>query len=48
MAILRGVMSMSGLGDVDKYISGAAPDSKSLINLEELVLCFDDLDRKRD
>lgn len=47
-AILRGVMSMGGLGDIDKYISDATPDSTSLINLEEFVLCFDDLDRKSD
>jgi len=47
-AILRGAMSIGRLGDIDKYISDAATDSKSLINLEELVLCFDDLDRKSD
>lgn len=39
-------MSSHQLGDIDKYISDLTPDSKDLINLEELVICFDDLDRK--
>lgn len=48
-ALLRGIMnvkSMGFLGDIDKYISDITPDSKDLINLEELIICFDDLDRK--
>lgn len=47
-ALLRGALNYRQWGDIDDYIEDVTPDSKDLINLEELVLCFDDLDRKSD
>ena len=42
--ILRGAASISGLGDIDKYIKDLEP-GEHVINYDEVVLCFDDLDR---
>lgn len=44
-AIARGILSLNNLGNVDDYISDLKPYTGDLLNLEELVLCFDDLER---
>ena len=45
-ALGRGLMSFGQLGNIDDYISDIKPDNGDLLEVNELVICFDDLDRK--
>ncbi len=47
-AIIRGLAHFGRLGDIDKYIKDINLTSDDWVNYDELVLCFDDLDRKSD
>lgn len=47
-SIIRGIAQVSKLGDIDKYIADIDVNAKDWINYDEIVLCFDDLDRKSD
>lgn len=44
--IFRAIFKGSGLGEIDKYIGDISAGAKGEIGYGELVLCFDDLDRK--
>ncbi len=45
-SIIRGIAQINKAGDIDKYIGDIAQDSNDWLNYDELVICFDDLDRK--
>jgi hypothetical protein len=45
-SIARGMLALKNLGKIDDYISDVKPDPGDWINLEQLVICFDDLERK--
>ena len=47
-SIIRGIVTISNLGDLDKYIADIDLTSKDWINYDEIVICFDDIDRKSD
>lgn len=47
-SIIRGIAALSKLGDLDKYIADIDLTSKDWINYDEIVICFDDIDRKSD
>lgn len=47
-SIIRGIAQFNKLGDIDKYIADIDVNTNDWINYDELVLCFDDLDRKSD
>jgi len=47
-SIIRGIASVSNLGDLDKYIADIDLTAKDWINYDEIVICFDDIDRKSD
>lgn len=47
-SIIRGIASINRLGDLDKYIADIDLTASEWINYDELVLCFDDIDRKSD
>lgn len=44
----RGIASVKGLGDPEKYIADVTPKAKDLINPHRVVICFDDIERKSD
>lgn len=44
-AITKGILHLKGLGEYTKYIEEINVNTNELINFEELVLCFDDLER---
>ena len=45
-SIARGMLALKNLGNIDDYISDVKPDTGDWINLDQLVICFDDLERK--
>jgi hypothetical protein len=45
-SIIRGIATVKNIGNVDDYINDLAPNSKDWLNFDELVICFDDIDRK--
>ena len=47
-SIIRGIAQINKLGDIDKYIADIDVSANDWINYDEIVLCFDDLDRKSD
>ncbi len=44
--IARGIVRLNGLGNIDNYIEDINPKSQDLIDYNQLIICFDDLDRK--
>lgn len=49
-AILKGILCLKGLGEYGTFVegieeAGKSADKKGLIKFEELVICFDDLER---
>ncbi|TRX22024.1 P-loop NTPase fold protein [Flavobacterium franklandianum] len=44
-AVTKGILHLKGLGEYIKYIEEINVNTNELINFEELVLCFDDLER---
>ena len=44
-AVTKGILHLKGLGEYTKYIEEVNVNTKDFINFEELVLCFDDLER---
>jgi len=44
-ALIKGIMRLHQLGEMDDYISEIKKSKKDWINFSELVLCFDDLER---
>jgi hypothetical protein len=44
-AVTKGILHLSGLGEYTKYIEKINSESNSFIDFEDLVLCFDDLER---
>jgi hypothetical protein len=47
-SIARGVFNIIKLGDIDDYIDDVKSTTNDVLSYEDLVLCFDDLDRKSD
>lgn len=47
-AIAKGILHFKGFGEYSKFIDDTDLKKKDLINLEEIVLCFDDLERLSD
>lgn len=47
-AIARGILAIKNLGDIDDYITDVKPDKGEWIDLSQLVICFDDLERISD
>jgi hypothetical protein len=47
-SILRGIAQIGQAGDIDKYIGDIDQDADTWLKYDELVICFDDLDRKSD
>lgn len=47
-SIIRGIALLNKLGDIDNYIADIDLSAKDWINYDELVICFDDIDRKSD
>ena len=45
-SIIRGIVQISQAGDIDKYIGDINQDAEDWLKYDELVICFDDLDRK--
>jgi len=45
-SIIRGIAQLNNAGDIDKYIGDLTQDPNDWLNYDELVICFDDLDRK--
>ncbi|WP_010665275.1 KAP P-loop domain-containing protein [Marinilabilia salmonicolor] len=45
-SIIRGIAQLNNAGDIDKYIGDITQDPNDWLNYDELVICFDDLDRK--
>ncbi len=44
--LFRGIFSISQLGDIDNYIKDWEKSTNETINFNEIVLCFDDLERR--
>ena len=44
-AVSKGILHLKGLGEYSKYLEEIEGDKKILINFEELLICFDDLER---
>ncbi|MCA6438598.1 MAG: P-loop NTPase fold protein [Sediminibacterium sp.] len=49
-AVIKGILHLKGLGEYSTFVdevgnTGKAVDKKELIKFEELVICFDDLER---
>jgi hypothetical protein len=47
-SIIRGIAQINQAGDIDKYIGDISQDADEWLKYDELVICFDDLDRKSD
>ncbi len=47
-SIIRGIAQLNQAGDIDKYIGDINQDADDWLKYDELVICFDDLDRKSD
>lgn len=45
-SLIRGIAQVNGLGDINDYLNDLDLAPKDWINYDELVLCFDDIDRK--
>ena len=45
-SIIRGIAQLNQAGDIDKYIGDLNQDADEWLKYDELVICFDDLDRK--
>lgn len=45
-SIIRGIIQINRAGDIDKYIGDITQGENGWLNYDELVICFDDLDRK--
>lgn len=45
-SIIRGIAQINQAGDIDKYIGDINQDAGDWLKYDELVICFDDLDRK--
>lgn len=45
-SIIRGITQVHQGGDIDRYIGDVKPDAEDWLKYDELVICFDDLDRK--
>jgi Cdc6-like AAA superfamily ATPase len=46
--LLRGYANLKGLGNIDDYFANLDFPKEQWLNYNELVICFDDLDRKSD
>lgn len=44
--VARGVLNSTGLGNLDEYIGDSKSAASEMIDLKELVICFDDLERR--
>lgn len=44
--LIRGIASINRIRDLDKYIDDIKPNVLELLSYNELVICFDDIDRK--
>ncbi len=44
-AVAKGILHLKGLGEYSKYVEEIDVNQSSLINFDEIVLCFDDLER---
>jgi hypothetical protein len=44
-AVAKGILHFKGLGEYSNYVEEIDVDKKSLIKFQELLLCFDDLER---
>lgn len=47
-SIIRGIAQINKAGDIDKYIADVSQDANDWLKYDQLVICFDDLDRKSD
>ncbi|HAO06234.1 MAG TPA: hypothetical protein DCQ50_04395, partial [Chryseobacterium sp.] len=47
-SLARGIMNVTGVGELKDYISDFEINSKDYVDFREIVLCFDDLERKSD
>lgn len=45
-SIIRGIAQLNQAGDINKYIGDINQDAEDWLKYDELVICFDDLDRK--
>jgi hypothetical protein len=45
-SIVRGIAQIKGFENIDHYIGDIEQDVNNWLNYDELVICFDDLDRK--
>ena len=45
-SLIRGIAQIKGAGDIDDYIGDISQDADDWLKYDELVICFDDLDRK--
>ncbi|MDR7370603.1 hypothetical protein [Flavobacterium aquidurense] len=45
-SLIRGIAQINGAGDIDKYIGDITQEADDWLKYDELVICFDDLDRK--
>ena len=47
-AISKGILNLKGIGEVAKYVEEIKLDTNLFLNFNDLVLCFDDLERISD
>lgn len=47
-SIIRGIAQLNQAGNIDEYIGDLSQDANDWLKYDELVICFDDLDRKSD
>nr|WP_288834221.1 P-loop NTPase fold protein [uncultured Flavobacterium sp.] len=45
-SLIRGIAQIKGVGEIDQYIGDITQDADDWLKYDELVICFDDLDRK--
>ena len=45
-SLIRGIAQLNGAGDIDKYVGDISQEADDWLKYDELVICFDDLDRK--
>ena len=45
-SIIRGIAQLNQVGDIDKYLGDISQDANDWLKYDEVVICFDDLDRK--
>ena len=46
--LLRGIAQLKNLGNIDDYIGDLKQDKNDWLKFDELVICFDDIDRRSD